>query len=110
MSNKWTRNLSTRGIGRFQLGDSVTWRSSSLTPYHFGTIVEVVKYNLYPTIAKNEKEILKTRKMQKEDIDWPELVRAAYYRDHESYIIEDAKGKRWWPRVGNLKLLTHKGE
>lgn len=97
-----------RGKGRFHRHDMVEWSGPRHT--HRGEIVEVVKYGMYPTVCRNEHEILKTRKMRKEDIDWPELHRAAYYREHESYVVEDVKGKRWWPRVGNLVLVQELNE
>jgi len=105
VNNRWVRKVETRGVGRFKLHDIVEWRAAKHLRPHRGEIVEVVKFNLYPTISRREREILKTRKMRKEDIDWPELNRAAYYREHESYVVEDAQGKRWWPRVGNLRLV-----
>lgn len=30
-----------------------------------------------------------------------------YYREHESYIVEDSKGNRRWPRVGTIRLISH---
>jgi hypothetical protein len=92
-----------RGIGRFHLGDIVEWRGSKHK--HKGEIVQVVKYGMYPMVCRNEHEILKTRKLRKEDIDWPELHTGAYYREHESYVVEDRLGKRWWPRVRCLRLV-----
>jgi hypothetical protein len=92
-----------RGKGRFRKHDIVEW--SGTRDIHRGEIVQVVKYGQYPMVCRKEHEILKTRKLRKEDIDWPNLYTAAYYREHESYVVEDAQGKRWWPRVGCLKLL-----
>ncbi len=94
-----------KGKGRFRLGDIVEWRASSKGAEHCGEIVEVVKYGLYPTVSRHEHIILKTRKLVRSDIDWPELNSAAYYREHESYVAEDVTGRRWWPRVGNLRLV-----
>lgn len=74
--------LSLRGKGRFQLHDRVEWLG------HTGVIVEVVKYGMYP--GKH-----------------PKLLVRGYYREYESYVVEDERGKRWWPRVGNLRLLCN---
>lgn len=75
--------LHERGQGRFHLHDHVQWLG------HSGKVVEVVKYGMYP--------------------DWHlHLKVRGYYREHESYIVEDDRGKRWWPRVGNLHLMKRK--
>lgn len=71
--------LSERGKERFQLGDIVTWYSN------IGRIIEVVPYGMYP-------------------VRQPRLRVRGYYREHESYVVQDSKGRRYWPRVGNLKL------
>ena len=92
-----------RGKGRFHLHDIVQWCGPKYA--HRGEIVEVVKYGIYPTVCRNEAAILKTRKLTRKDIDWPNLYTDAYYREHESYVVEDATGKRWWPRVGRLSLV-----
>lgn len=77
--------LCTRGVGVFSLHDPIMWLS------HTGRIVEVVPYGKYP----DRHPTLKVR---------------GYYREHESYIVQDDRGKRWWPRVGNLHLLTIDGK
>lgn len=77
--------LDQRGVGQFQLGDIVTWLT------HKGEIVEVVPYGMYP--KKHHTLHVK-----------------GYYREYESYIVQDDRGKRWWPRVGTLHLLKRKKE
>lgn len=99
-----------RGRGRFLLLDIVQWCAGRGKKTHTGIIMEVVKYGMYPTVCRNEHIILKVRKLIKEDIDWPELISSAYYREHESYVVEDASGKRWWPRVGHLTLIKRSGK
>lgn len=96
--------------GRFGLGDYVTWQAGRHKPWHTGTIVQVVPRGLYPDCCPNEKEILKERRLKKEDVVWKNLFHCGYYRDHESYVVEDGKGKRWWPRVGNLMLIERSRE
>lgn len=71
--------LSERGRDQYKLADIVSWYS------RVGRIVEVVPYGMYP-------------------IKQPRLRVRGYYREHESYVVEDEKGKRYWPRVGTLKL------
>jgi hypothetical protein len=71
-------------------------------------VVEIVPYGLYPTCCPNEQEIRKQRKLDRKDAVWPNLFNCGYYREHESYVVEDSKGKRWWPRVGTLRLLEDK--
>lgn len=51
--------------------------------------MEVVKYGMYPDFH-------------------PRLKVRGYYREHESYVVEDSKGRRYWPRVGNLTLCEDK--
>jgi hypothetical protein len=88
---------SEKGKGRYQLGDKVSWQASSKTKAHEGEVVEVVKYGMYPSVVRPpEKHPVVT---------WPELMGAHYCREHESYVIEDGTGHRWWPRVGNLQLI-----
>lgn len=72
--------LYERGAGRFHLLDPVTCGKRQ------GRIVEVVLFGMYPALHAT----LRVR---------------GYYREHESYIVEDERGKRWWPRVGTLHLL-----
>lgn len=71
--------LDKRGKGRFRKGEQVSWLS------HTGTIVEVVPYGMYP----GKRDRLRVK---------------GYYREYESYVVRDSKGKSYWPRVGNLKL------
>lgn len=86
-----------RGVGKFKLGQRVTWRASKFKPPHCGVIVEVVEYGQYPSITKPPATY--------PEVTWKELCRIGYYREFESYVVEDDKGKRWWPRVGNLRVL-----
>lgn len=72
--------LTKRGRGRFRLGEQVSW------PRHVGVITEVVLYGMYPKRHKG----LKVK---------------GYYREYESYIVMDGKGKSWWPRVGCLRTI-----
>ena len=75
----------------FNIGDRVTWNSSSSGSWKTktGVIVEI--------IAKG-----KTSKLA--GSGWP--------RDHESYIVSVESGKRvirpkmYWPRVSKLELVT----
>lgn len=77
--------LHNRGVGRFHLHDLVQWLG------HSGKIVEIVRYGMYP----KQHHTLRAR---------------GYCREYESYIVEDDRGKRWWPRVGNLHLVKRKEE
>ena len=86
-----------RGKGRFSLDQTVTWKASKKGKVHKGVIVEVVKYGMYPSVTRPPD--------QYPVITWPELCTSHYCRDHESYVIEDETGRRWWPRVGNLILV-----
>jgi hypothetical protein len=88
-----------RGKGRFQLDEAVTWQAGTDKKEHVGRIVEVVKYGMYPAITQPPARY--------PEVTWPELQGQHYYREHESYVVEDAKGKRWWPRVGNLRRQEH---
>lgn len=38
------------------------------------------------------------------------LLKCGYMREHESYVVEDESGKRWWPRVGCLSLISSSEE
>lgn len=73
--------LYMRGVGRFKLGDRFLTKKGLLT------IVEVVPYGMYPDMH-------------------PHLKVYGYYRQEESYIVEDPKGYRRWPRVGYLLKLN----
>lgn len=76
--------LHERGRGAFHISDAVRWGKRE------GRVVEVVPYGMYPDYHAR----LKVR---------------GYYREHESYVVEDVKGRRYWPRVGNLiKVEKHK--
>jgi hypothetical protein len=97
--------LDSRGVGRFKLGDIVTWQARQNSKRHTGRVVEIVNYGMYPSCCPNEQEIRKVRKIEKKDIVWKNLIGNGYYREHESYVVEDTKGKRWWPRVGTLRLV-----
>lgn len=99
-----------KGKGRFHLGDIVDWQASSNVALRRGEIVEVVKYGGYPRLSRREAEINKTRKLERADIDWPELIHHGFMREHESYVVEDYQGKRYWPRVGNLRLVSEMNE
>lgn len=72
--------LVSRGKGRYKLGDMVQWRKK------VGTIVEVVPYGLEPHPHK----ALRIR---------------GFWREWESYVVQDKKGKHFWPRVGYLSLV-----
>ena len=89
--------LTERGKGRFQLGQWVTWQSARTKPMHIGKIVEIVEYGQYPSIVRPPQCY--------PEVTWKELCRIGYYREFESYVVEDANGKRWWPRVGTLRVL-----
>ncbi len=86
-----------RGKGRFKLGQRVQWRASRFKPLHVGTIVEVVSYGFYPEVTKPPATY--------PAVTWRELLKVGYYREFESYVVEDESGKRWWPRVGNLRVF-----
>jgi hypothetical protein len=75
----------TRGEGCFQLGDTVSWFSK------VGRIVEVVPYGRYPKIRP-----------------CPRL--RGYWREQETYVVEDVCGRRYWPRVGCLTLVEKGNE
>lgn len=72
--------LHERGKGYLRIGDSVTWLGRK------GKIVEIVPYGMYPK-------------------KHPSLKVKGYYREFESYIVADSEGRRYWPRVGNLKKV-----
>ena len=75
-----------------------------------GIIVQIVPYGTYPQCCHNEREILKIRHIKKEDVEWMNLLKCGFMRDYESYVVEDESGKRWWPRVGNLTLISSSEE
>lgn len=77
--------LCERGKGNFYLGQCVSWFGKIVR------IVEVVSYGMYPKPQKR----LRVR---------------GYYREYESYVVEDSRGRKYWPRVGNLKHLEKKDE
>jgi len=85
-----------RRKGRFAKGDLVEWRASKNGIVHAGEVVEVVSFGMYPKVTAPG--------VHHTIITWPELCRAHYCREHESYVVEDYDGKHWWPRVGNLVL------
>jgi hypothetical protein len=72
--------LYERGKGLYKLGDLVVWCNKIVR------IVEVVPYGTYPMPQKK----LRVR---------------GYYREYESYVVEDSKGQKHWPKTGSLKLF-----
>ena len=82
--------------GRFAIGDWVAWQAAIGKPKHEGRIIVIVGAHEYPV------SINRVAYFQ------PPIPRfTGFWRDHESYVVEDAEGKRWWPRVGNLKRKGH---
>jgi hypothetical protein len=73
--------LYKRGAGLFKLGDKFRKGNATLT------IVEVVPYGMYPTMR-------------------PRLKVRGYYREHESYIVQDERGNYRWPLVGSLLKMA----
>ena len=73
--------LNTRGVGRFKIGNSFDTGKDTLR------IVEIVPYGMYPDMH-------------------PRLKVWGYYRQEESYVVEDIRGNRRWPRVGYLLKLN----
>lgn len=69
--------LDTRGANKFFLQEEVMWMGKVTK------VVEVVPYGMYPKAQKR----LRVR---------------GYYREYESYVVEDSTGQKHWPRVGNL--------
>lgn len=76
---------SSRGSGICQLGDKVRWLGKE------GTVIEIIPYGMYPQLQER-------------------LKVCGYYREYESYIVEDAKGQRYWPRVGSLTKMEKTNE
>lgn len=100
--------MDNRGKGLFQLGDIVTWQASKKHKPHIGVVVEIVNYARHPSVCPTQAEITQHRALRKSDVVWMNLYKSGNWRDHESYVVEDDVGKRWWPRVGNLTLLKRK--
>ena len=78
--------------GRFALGEVVKWRAKATQPEHVGTIILVVPERKWPSLLGKA-------------FTPPVPNFKGYWRDHESYVVQDEKGKRWWPRVGNLEKV-----
>jgi hypothetical protein len=81
----------SKGKGLFLLLDEVSSCHSSKYKERVGKIVQIIPYGTYPA-----------------DIFGKDLRGIRYrgwWRNHESYIVEDASGKRWWPRVCHLTLI-----
>lgn len=72
--------LMTRGAGLFKVGDAFLAKKGVLT------IIEVVHYGEYPVLH-------------------PKMRVRGYYRQYESYVVEDEKGMRRWPHIGYLLKL-----
>jgi hypothetical protein len=89
---KWVLHIDEQ-IGRFKEGDFVSWSCHYQGPIHRGVIILAVPARSYAQIEVNKRKL---------SLKIPPFK--GYWRYHESYIVRDAKGKYWWPRVGNLKL------
>lgn len=79
--------------GRFSLQQVVQWRSKKGGPLHIGKIIMVIDAGKYPIYVARDTGVQ------------GKIPQQGFFRDHESYIVEDSKGQRYWPRVGNLKLV-----
>jgi hypothetical protein len=77
--------LTARGEGLFKLGDTFEPREGVTL-----RVVEVVPYGMYPEVH-------------------PKLRVYGYYREQESYVVEDGKGNRRWPLVGSLLKMKKVG-
>lgn len=94
--NKWynphmKEPPAAKGKGLFSLLDEV---SSCPSPKHkarAGKIVKIIPYGTYPANILGK--------------DLRGIRYRGWWRNHESYIVEDASGKWWWPRVCHLTLI-----
>lgn len=84
--------------GRFSLHQVVQWRSKKGGPLHIGKIILVIDAGKYPHYVARDAGLLGP------------IPQQGFFRDHESYVVEDSKGQRYWPRVGNLKLVEMRDE
>lgn len=80
--------------GRFSVGDRVWWIVKNGVR-HEGTVILIVEPRNYPDIQFKQSKIQKKYNIRTR----------GYYRYEESYVIEDAKGQQWWPRVGWLRRV-----
>jgi hypothetical protein len=86
----------TKGKGLFSLLDEVSSQPSPNHVVRSGKVIQIIPYGTYPA-----------------DIFGKDLRGIRYrgwWRNHESYIVEDASGKRWWPRVCHLTLIKREGK
>lgn len=78
----------------FAVGDHVRWKSHC--PHgkrvHIGTVVRVLPAGTYPHNVYAERP--------------PGLRYRGWWRPRESYIVVDARGRHWWPRVSLLRRVT----
>lgn len=81
-------------LGRFSLGDTVEWWIKD-KKYHLGRVILVVPPKTYPDAEFKKQGVTKEYRVRSR----------GYYRYEESYIIEDAGGQQWWPRVGWLRRV-----
>jgi hypothetical protein len=81
--------------GRFKIGETVAWQAGKGKARHIGRVIAVVGAHEYPVNVNRVAYF-----------DPPIPTFRGFWRDHESYVVEDAEGKRWWPRVGNLVLAA----
>src|SRR6185312_12343157 len=85
----------SKGKGLFSLFDSVQWTSSK-DVIRSGKITHIIPYGTYPADIFGK--------------DLRGLRYRGWWRNHESYIVEDVGGRRWWPRVCHLSLLKPEGK
>jgi hypothetical protein len=80
-------------IGRFTLGQHVCWKENRHKRILEGTIVAIVPPRKYPT----HPSVVNTLEVSMESLRY-----RGYYRYEESYLIQDKRGKLYWPRVAFL--------
>lgn len=80
--------------GRFSLGDRVWWVVKNGVR-HEGAVILIVDPRNYPDIQFKQSKIQKKYNVRTR----------GYYRYEESYVVEDAEGRQWWPRVGWLRRV-----
>lgn len=73
----------------FVVGERVMWVVPRHAVIHRGTVVRVVPHGTYPL------DVMAGRLRGCRYRGW--------WRPHESYVVEDAKGRHWWPRVTHLR-------
>jgi len=94
--NEWKRieqKERDERVGRYSLGQHVSWRENRNKTTLSGTVVGIVPARTYPS----DPSVVRTLKTSLSTLRY-----RGYYRYEESYLVKDREGKLYWPRVNSL--------